>query len=77
MYVLRIPGMAGYKLDGKSLTVKFAGERDPPRRTGLGYNAAGDGGAGGVDGQRGQHGYSHPQPPAPPGAPPPHMAAGE
>lgn len=54
-------GMDGYRLDGKALTVRLAGQKDPPRRTGLGFTEGGGGG----------HSHGHGHPPAPPGVPPP------
>jgi hypothetical protein len=68
--------MHGYKLDGKPLIVKIAGQRDPPRhRSGLGYDRDRD-----RDhredhreehrGHHGHHGH-YGQPPPPGGGPPP------
>jgi hypothetical protein len=55
--------MVGYKLDGKPLTVRFAGEKDsnPRHRPGLGFGG-GEGQQGGMHGQ--------PPPPAAPHLPP-------
>jgi splicing factor 1 len=75
-----LEGMHGYKLDGKPLIVKIAGQRDPPRhRSGLGYDRDRD-----RDhredhreehrGHHGHHGH-YGQPPPPGGGPPPGYAA--
>lgn len=62
--------MDGYKLDGKALHVRIAGQKDPPRnRSGLGHPDR--------DHHRGDRGHydhgMHGQPPPPGGALPPHM----
>lgn len=77
----RCAGMDGYRMDGKALTVRIAGQKDPPRtRSGRGDNEGGEDRVGQL---RGPHGvmYAPPgAPPVPPGerlgwdTPPPHCA---
>jgi hypothetical protein len=54
--------MQGYRMEGKSLTVSIAGQKDPPRhRAGLGFDRG--------DRDR-HHGHRHDHHHGPPGGPP-------
>jgi hypothetical protein len=62
LFVCRTAGMQGYRMEGKSLTVSIAGQKDPPRhRAGLGFDRG--------DRDR-HHGHRHDHHHGPPGGPP-------